>query len=86
MRIFFISQTRRSLLKRLDDHQSSPKSEVCNHLQSNPNYKVDFNNSQILISSPDKFKLLVLESLYFQQLKPVLNLDSASYLLHIFNA
>jgi len=56
------------------------------HLQSNPNYKADFNNSQILNSSPDKFKLLILESFYIQQLKPDLNLDSASYPLSIFNA
>ena len=71
---FYIGQTRQNLVKRLDEHQTSLNSEVCNHLQLNPNHKVDFNNPQILTSSPDKSKLLILESLYIQQLKPSLNL------------
>ena len=37
-------------------------------------------------SCPDKHKLLILESLYIQLLKPNLNLDSSSYPLHLFNA
>ena len=55
-RSFYIDQTRRNLVKRLDEHQISFDSEVCNHLQSNPNHRVDFNNPQILTSSPDKSK------------------------------
>ena len=82
---FYIGQTRRNLVKRLDEYQTSLNSEVCNHLQSNPNHRVDFNNPQILTSSPDKFKLLILESLYIQQLKPSLNLDSKSFPLRLFN-
>ena len=46
----------------------------------NPIRRVDFNDQQILTSSPEKFKLLTLESLDFQQLKPSLNLDSKSFL------
>ena len=53
--------------------------------QSNPNHRVDFNNPQILTSSPDKSKLLILESLCIQQLKPSLNLDSKSFPLRLFN-
>ena len=82
---FYIGQTRRNLVKRLDEHQTSLNSEVCNHLQSNPNHRVDFNNPQILTSSPDKSKLLILESLCIQQLKPSLNLDSKSFPLRLFN-
>ena len=82
---FYIGQTRWNLVKRLDEHQTSLNSEVCNHLQSNPNHRVDFNNSQILTSSPDKSKLLILESLYIQQLNPSLNLDSKSFPLRLFN-
>ena len=82
---FYIGQTRRNLVKRLDEHQASLNSEVCNHLQSNPNHRVDFNNPQILTSSPDKSKLLILESLCIQQLKPNLNLDSKSFPLRLFN-
>ena len=48
--------------------------EVCNHLQSNPNHRVDFNNPQILTSSPDKSKLLILESLCIQQLASIWHL------------
>ena len=83
---FYIGQTRRNLVKRLEEHQSSPNSEVCNHLQSNPSHRVDFHNPQILTSCPDKHKLLILESLYIQLLKPNLNLDSSSYPLRLFNA
>ena len=75
---FYIGQTRRNLVKRLEEHQSSPNSEVCNHLQFNPSHRVDFHNTQILTSCPDKPKLFILESLYIQLLKPNLNLDSSS--------
>ena len=83
---FYIGQTRRNLVKRLKEHQSSPNSEVCNHLQSNPFHKVDFHNPQILTSCPDKHKLLILDTLRIQLLKPNLNLDSSSYPLGVFNA
>ena len=81
----YIGQTRRNLVKRLYEHQTSLNSEVCNDLQSNPNHRVDFNNPQILTSSPDKSKLLILESLYIEQLKPSLILDSKSFPLLLFN-
>ena len=83
---FYIGQTRTNLIKRLQDHQTSDISEACNHIQSNTDHKVDFNNPQILTHSPDKYKLLVPESLFVQQLKPDLNLDSTSFPLHLFNA
>ena len=82
---FYIGQTRRNLIKRLQEHQTSDTSEVCNHIQSNSDHKVDFNNPQILTHSPDKYKLLILESLFIQQLKPDLNLDSTPFPLHLFN-
>jgi len=47
-------------------------------LQSNPSHTVDFLNPEILAHSPDKYKL-ILESLYVQQLKLDLNLDSTSF-------
>ena len=83
---FYIGQTRKNLVKRLEEHQSRPNSEVCNQLQSNPSHKVDFHNPQILTLSPDKHELLILESLCIQLLKRNLNLDSSSYPLHLFNA
>ena len=33
---FYIGQTRRNLVKRLEEHQSSPNSEVCNFCKGNP--------------------------------------------------
>ena len=51
---FYIGQTRRNLVQRLEEHQSSPNSEVYYHLQSNLFHKVDFHNPQILTSCPDK--------------------------------
>ena len=82
---FYIRQTRRNLIKRLQEHQTSYTSEVRNHIQSNTDHKVDFSNPQILTHSPDKYKLLILESLFIQQLKPDLSLDSTSFPLHLFN-
>ena len=82
---FHIGHTRRSLAERLDEHQTSLTSEVCNHSHSNPNHRVDFNNPQILTSSPYKSKRLILESLYIQQLKPSLNLDSTAIPIRVFN-
>ena len=75
----------RSFFKDFKDFKDFLKIEVCDHLQSNPNHRVDFNNPQILTSSPDKSKLLILESLCIQQLKPSLNLDSKSFPLRLFN-
>ena len=51
---FYVGQTQKNVVKRLEEHQSSPNSEVCNHLQSNPSHIVDFHNPQILTSCPDK--------------------------------
>ena len=80
---FHIGKTRRNLAKRLEEHQSSPNSEVCNHLQYNSTHKVDFHNPQILTSCLDKHKLLILESLYIQLLNPSPNFDSSSYPLRL---
>ena len=60
---FYVGQTRINLVKRPQEHQSSPNSEVCHHLQSNPSHKVDFDYPQILTSCPDKHKLFIVESL-----------------------
>jgi len=53
--------------------------------QAISNLKVDFYNLQILTSSPDKYKLLILESIFIQQQQPDFNLDSASYRFRLFN-
>ena len=82
---FYIGQTRRNLIKRLEEHQTSPTSEVNNHLQANSTHTVDFNNPQILSYSQDKYKLLILESLYIQELNPDINIDSTSFPLRLFN-
>ena len=47
-RPFDIGQTRRNLIKRLQEHHTRDTSEVCNHIQSNTHHKVDFNNPQTL--------------------------------------
>ena len=82
---FYIGQTRKNLIKRLQEHQTSDTSELWNHIQSNTDHKINFNNPQILIHFQDKYKLLILESLFIQQLKADLNLDSTSFPLRLFN-
>ena len=60
--------------------------EIVADLHSIPSYKIDFDNPQMLTFCPNKHKLLILESLYIQLLKPNLNLGSSSYPLRLFNA
>ena len=63
----YIEQTRRNLINRLKEHSSSDKSEVCRHLMDNPDHKVDFAKPNILSSSGDSARLLILESLFIQK-------------------
>jgi len=83
---FYFSQTRRNLFKRLEEHRTCSNAEVHNHLQTHGDHSIDFKNPQILTHSNNKYKLLILESLYIQLLKPDLNIDSVSFPLRIFNA
>ena len=78
--LFCIAQTQRNLAKRREEHQSSPNSEIYSYLQFNLSHKVDFHNLQVLISCPDKHKLLILESPYIQLLKPIST--STPHLIH----
>ena len=81
----YIGQTRRNLINRLKEHSSSDKSEVCRHLMDNPDHKVDFAKPNILSSSGDSARLLILESLFIQKYEPLLNVDSKSAPLYLFN-
>ena len=74
----YIGQTRRNLINRLKVHSSSDKSEVCRHLMDNPDHKMDFAKPNILSSSGDSARLLILESLFIQKYEPLLNVDSKS--------
>jgi len=46
------------------------RKNVYNHLECNNSHRIDFVNPEILAYSPDKYKLLLLESLYIEHLKP----------------
>ena len=81
----YIGQTRRNLINRLTEHSSSDKSEVCRHLIDNPDHKVDSAKPNILSSSGDSARLLILESLFIQKYEPLLNVDSKSTPLCLFN-
>ena len=72
-------------LSDLKEHSSSDKSEVCRHLMDNPDHKVDFAKPNILSSSGDSARLLILESLFIQKFEPLLNVDSKSAPLYLFN-
>ena len=61
------------------------KSEVCRHLMDNPDHKVDFAKPNILSNSGDSARLLILESLFIQKYEPLLNVDSKSAPLYLFN-
>ena len=81
----YIGQTRRNLINRLKEHSSSDKSEVYRHLMDNPDHKLDFTKPNILSSSGDSARLLILESLFIQKNEPLLNVDSKSAPLYLFN-
>ena len=48
-------------------------------------YKVDFAKLNILSSSGDSARLLILESLFIQKYEPLLNVDSKFAPLYLFN-
>ena len=58
----------------------------CRHtLMDNPDHKVDFAKPNILSSSGDSARLLILESLFIQIYEPLLDVDSKSAPLYLFN-
>ena len=57
----------------------------CRHLMDNPDHKVDFAKPNILSSSGDFARLLILESLFIQKYEPLLNVDFKSAPLYLFN-
>ena len=81
----YIGQTRRNLINRLKEHSSSDKSEMCRRLMDNPEHKVDFAKPNILSNSGDSARLLILESLFIQKYEPLLDIDSKSAPLYLFN-
>ena len=81
----YIGQTRRNLINRLKEHSSSDKSEVCRRLTDNPDHKVDFAKLYILSSAGDSTRLVNLESVFIQKYEPLLNVDSKSAPLYLFN-
>ena len=66
-------------------NSSSDTSEVCRHLMDNRDHKVDFAKPNILSSSGDSARLLILESLFIQKYDQLLNVDSKSAPLYLFN-
>ena len=51
----------------------------------NPDHKVDFAKPNILSSSGDSARLLILESRFIQKYEPLLNVDCKSAPLYLFN-
>ena len=59
---FYIGMTRRTLHKRLKEHETRQYSAVYKHMSEN-NHKIDFSNPNILANDCNKIRLLVKESL-----------------------
>ena len=51
----------------------------------NPDHKVDFARPITLSSAGDSARLLILESLFIPKYEPLLNVDSKSAPLYLFN-
>ena len=58
---------------------------MCRHLTDNPYHKRDFAKPDIVSSDGDYARLLILESLFIQKYEPLLNVDSKSAHLYLFN-
>ena len=73
----YIGQTKRNLLSIIKQHATSEKSEVCK--------RTDFNTSTILGGKNDSARLLIVQSLFIQELIPDLDKCSQCSSLMIFN-
>ena len=58
---------------------------MCRHLTDNPDHKGDFVKPDILSSTGDSARLLILESLFNQKYEPLLKVDSKSAPLYLNN-
>ena len=58
---------------------------MCRYLTDNPDHKVDFAKPDILNSAGDSARLSILESVFIQKYEPLLNVDSKSAPLYLFN-
>ena len=81
----YIGQTRRNLINRLNEHSSSDKSEFGRHLTDNPDHTMGFAKPNILSSAGDSARLLILELLFIKKYEPLLNVDSKSASLYLFD-
>nr|CAB3258886.1 kinase D-interacting substrate of 220 kDa-like [Phallusia mammillata] len=66
----YIGETRRNLGTRVHEHQQIETSEVCQHLQANKDHVVDFKNPEVLGTARDRYRLMLLESIFIQRYKP----------------
>ena len=86
---FYIGQTQRNLITRLNDHNpaisTSNDTDVTKHLWQNPDHHIDFNYPIVLSNASNWRKLLIKETLPIQNKQPQLNIDKTSTPLHLFN-
>ena len=86
---FYIGQTQRNLITRLNDHNpaisTSNDTDVTKHLWQNPDHHIDFNNPIVLSHASNWRKLLIKETLLIQEKQPQLNIDKTSTPLYLFN-
>ena len=60
--------------------------DVSKHLTDNPNHKIDFDKTEIIIQTNHWRKLLITETLLIQKHNPNLNADRTSIPLYLFNS
>jgi len=70
---FYIGQTQRSLINRIEDHRTSLSSSVCRHLQAKPHHLDDFHNPEVIGSDNNLRRVQILESSLIQEHEPELN-------------
>ena len=84
----YVGETKRHIVERIKDHNSKGNSShLLKHSCENDHTHVWEKDFQILGNNyQSNFKQKISESLFIKQLKPTLNVNEKSIMLHLFNA
>jgi hypothetical protein len=79
-----INNTSEQKQQKCDLEERKEKSSAIYKHQKDMNHHIDWNNSEVVCSEGNSYKLLIKESLIIKAFKPVLNRTTHSVPLHIF--
>ena len=83
---YYLGQTKRNLITRLNEHRMCADAEVCKHSLNKPNHEINFDSPKLLNRSNQVTKLCIQETLHTSKTESQLQVDNQSLPLHLFNA